>query len=108
MKKSLLLLLALVLLLSLCACSGAAESTVTVSCRDSSGAPVAGVKIQLCTEASCFMSETDDKGNTVFDIAPGSYEIHVYKVPGGYKEPAESVVNTTENDSHIEFVIPGA
>lgn len=107
MKKTISLILAAVLLLCLCAC-GKATAQVAVVCKDESGAPLAGVKIQLCTDATCLMTETGSDGRAVFDMAPGEYEIHVYKVPEGFQKPAEDVVNTTAQDAEIEFVIPSA
>lgn len=107
MKRMLSLLLAAAALCALCACAKAPE-TVTVLCRDETGAAVAGVKIQLCTDKSCFMSESGEDGKAVFEMAPGAYDIHVYKVPGGYGMPAEPQVNTTGKEASVEFLFPAA
>ncbi len=55
---------------------------------DESGAPVAGVMVQLCSEQMCVMGETDQDGVAVFNSDEGLYTVHVYSVPEGYAEDA--------------------
>ena len=55
---------------------------------DESGAPVAGVAVQFCSEQMCLMGETDADGIAAFEQEEGAYTVHVYKVPDGYAEDA--------------------
>ena len=108
MKKIIVALLVISALLCSCGSAESTEPSVAVICKGEDGAPVAGVKIQLCTDASCLMEETGSDGKAVFSMEPGEYEIHVYKVPEGYSKPAEDAVNTTAQDSEIQFILPSA
>ena len=70
---------------------------------DTDGAPVAGVRVQFCTDALCVMGETDADGVAVFDQQEGSgYTVHIYSVPEGYaKDDTEYSVPETYGDVSI-------
>lgn len=99
MKKTITALLICVLLTMLTACRlsskyetldvdlpfepAAAYRVITV---DESGAPVAGVTVQFCSDQICTTGETDADGIAVFDSPEGIYTVHVGSVPEGYAE----------------------
>ena len=41
--------------------------------------PLAGVKVQFCSDSQCMMAKTDNTGAAVFNVDPGNYEAHVLK-----------------------------
>lgn len=53
---------------------------------DQTSAPVEGAMVQFCTDDTCKMGVTDSTGAVTFDDPPGVYEVHVRKLPEGYKE----------------------
>ena len=56
-----------------------------VICVDESGAPVAGAKVQFCTDDTCMLGETDEDGAAEFDVNPGpGNTVHLLKPPAGY------------------------
>ena len=55
-----------------------------VICVDEDGNPVQGATIQFCSDIQCMMGKTDADGVAEFDEAPGSYIVHLLKVPEGY------------------------
>ena len=52
---------------------------------DQTSAPVEGAMVQFCTDDTCKMGVTDSTGAVTFDDPPGVYEVHVRKLPEGYK-----------------------
>ena len=56
--------------------------------------PVAGAKVQFCSETQCMMGKTDVKGCAAFDQAPGNYTAHVLKAPEGYEKTDEELALT--------------
>ena len=53
--------------------------------------PVEGVMLQICDDATCSMLQTDGEGRGVFEASSGNaYEVHVLKVPEGYREDAKT------------------
>lgn len=61
---------------------GVGRYTITV--LDDVGAPVGGVMLQICDDATCAVAVTDDNGTATHEAAPYPYEIHVLKAPEGY------------------------
>ena len=43
--------------------------------------PLAGVKVQFCSDTMCMMGVTDNTGAAVFNMDPGNYEAHILKQP---------------------------
>ena len=85
MKKKIAVIAAvLVLALALCACGAAKGYTLKVV--DNTGAPVAGVQLQVCDDASCTLVTTDAIGTAVYGGEEKDYEVHVYSVPDGYSD----------------------
>ena len=70
---------------------------------DADGAPVAGVRVQFCTDTLCVMGETDADGVAAFDQEKGAgYTVHIYSVPEGYmKDETEYSVPETYGDVGI-------
>ena len=58
--------------------------------------------VQFCTDDNCKMGVTGSDGIATFDNPPGVYEVHVLKVPDGYKEDT-SLYRT--DDQHSDMVI---
>ena len=46
--------------------------------------------VQYCTDETCKMAITDKDGTVTFNDPPAEYEIHVRKLPKGYKESTQS------------------
>lgn len=55
-----------------------------VICVDEDGNPVQGATIQFCSDIQCMMGKTDADGVAEFDEVPGSYIVHLLKVPEGF------------------------
>ena len=88
MKKMISLLTALCLMLTLLAggVSAFAEDAgaYTVLVTDSNGDPVQGAVVQFCSDTECMMVKTDETGIASFEQGPGSYTVHILKVPEGF------------------------
>ena len=52
--------------------------------------PLAGVKVQFCSDTQCMMGRTDNTGVAVFNMEPGNYEAHILKQPDGYQKNNET------------------
>ena len=61
-------------------------SAYRVIVADDTSAPVEGAMVQFCTDDTCKMALTDANGVASFDDPPGVYDIHVRKLPPGYKQ----------------------
>ena len=48
--------------------------------------PVEGAMVQFCSDGTCKMGMTDKDGIATFSDPPGEYEVHVQKLPEGYKK----------------------
>ena len=59
--------------------------------------PLAGVKVQFCSDTMCMMGVTDNTGAAVFNMDPGNYEAHILKQPKGYQKSSETA-NLTVDD----------
>ena len=59
--------------------------------------PLAGVKVQFCSDTMCMMGVTDNTGAAVFNMDPGNYEAHILKQPKGYQKSSETA-NLTADD----------
>ena len=58
---------------------------------DAEGNPVKGVIVQLCDESTCSFQKTKADGMAVFQVeAPKVYDVHVGKVPEGYRSSDET------------------
>ena len=52
--------------------------------------PLAGVKVQFCSDSQCMMGLTDNTGAAVFKMDPGNYDAHILKPPAGYQKSSET------------------
>ena len=67
--------------------ASAAEHTMQayiLHTADQNGDPVPGVYINFCTDASCIMRQSDERGTVTFDGIPDRYHVQILKVPDGY------------------------
>ena len=60
------------------------DTPYRIICVDESGAPVAGAKVQFCSDMQCMIGTTDDNGVAEFDEEPGHYTVHLLKPPEGF------------------------
>ena len=103
MKKIIASVLALILIMSICPFSFAA-SAATVLVTDESGKAVAGAKVQLCDDKTCFVQVSGADGTAVFaDLASGEYEVHILKVPEGFAKTKE--VKTVKAGGTLSFAL---
>lgn len=74
--------------------------------KDSEGQPVKNVTLQFCDDKSCDLENTDENGLAEFDNAKEGkiYDIHVLKVPAGYK-PDKNTYKTTEKYGDIVITL---
>ena len=63
--------------------------------------PLAGVKVQFCSDTQCMMGRTDNTGAAVFDMEPGNYEAHILKQPEGYQENSETAKLTATDKTAV-------
>ena len=63
-------------------------------CETEDGAPIEGVKLQVCNDDACMMKESDASGKITVDGEPCEYVIHVYSGPDGYELVSEKDFNT--------------
>ena len=55
------------------------------------GTPVEDVVVQFCSDTFCNIGKTGAQGLAAFDMPEGKpYEVHVLKVPAGYKAKTET------------------
>lgn len=96
MKKVIAIMILCMSVVLLASCGGSAGDKASVSENpgnayrvitcDESGAPVAGVMVQFCSDQVCQMGETDADGIATFDSDEGIYTVHIYAVPEGFAE----------------------
>ena len=67
--------------------------------------PVAGAKVQFCSDTQCMMRKTDNTGAAVFDQEPGNYEAHILKVPEGYQKSNETINLTADNRMAVFMIL---
>ncbi len=70
---------------------------------DQSSRPVVGAMVQFCTADTCKIGKTDDSGMASFDDPEGVYEVHILKVPKGYKKN-DSLFTTPDTYSDMVIV----
>ena len=66
--------------------------------------PLAGVKVQFCSDTQCMMGRTDNTGVAVFNMEPGNYEAHILKQPEGYQKNNETA-KLTATDKTAVFML---
>ena len=76
-------------------------------CRDQNNAPVEGVKIQICTEETCMMKESDENGEVIYDGSLYQYDIHIYSFPKEYELVSEKDFKTEEKYETFEISFIG-
>ena len=75
-----------------------------VNIADEEG-PIEEVMVQFCDETTCRIGKTDGNGAAVFEVPAGvEYEVHVMKVPEGYKED-ETVYHTAEGSREVNILL---
>ena len=71
------------------------EGVYRIIVVDEESNPVEGAMIQFCSGDTCNMSQTDKDGIAIFDKPEDVYQVHVLKVPKGYK--ADDDLYLTDN-----------
>jgi hypothetical protein len=71
------------------AMSGDTTGAYSIYVFDQNSNPVEGVMVQFCTDKTCEVTPTDSNGHASFNHPEGVYEVHILKVPGGYKANEE-------------------
>ena len=75
---------------------------------DEDGNPVKGVIVQLCDESTCSFQKTKADGMATFQVdAPKVFDVHVGKVPEGYKT-SDEVYKTLDTFSDMDIFISKA
>ena len=75
---------------------------------DTEGKPVEGVIIQFCDDRTCTLKPTDANGVATFEVdAQKVYDIHVLKVPEGFRQD-EKAYQTLENYSDVSIFLDRA
>ena len=75
---------------------------------DEDGNPVKGVIVQLCDESTCSFQKTKADGMATFQVdAPKVFDVHVGKVPEGYKTSDEAY-KTLDTYSDMDIFISKA
>ncbi len=75
---------------------------------DMEGNPVAGAVVQFCDDVTCSFQPTDADGVASFPVSEQKvYEIHLLKVPEGYK-PNADVYNTLDTYSDVNIFLEKA
>ena len=59
--------------------------------------PLAGVRVQFCSDSECMMGMTDGTGTAVFNVDPGNYEAHILKPSAGYQKNKETAELTADD-----------
>lgn len=80
------------------------EKAYRIFVVDQSSKPVVGAMVQFCTEDTCKIGKTDDKGMASFDDPEGVYQVHILKVPKGYK-PNEELYTTPDTYNDLTVVV---
>ena len=60
-------------------------------------APIPGARVQFCSDTMCQMGKTDENGATSFQADPGTYTVHMLKVPEGYVKSEEEITLDKDN-----------
>ena len=60
-------------------------------------APIPGARVQFCSDTMCQMGKTDENGVTSFQADPGTYTVHMLKVPEGYVKSEEEITLDKDN-----------
>lgn len=70
-----------------------------IQCVTKNNEPVAGVKLQICTDEMCQVVKTDDTGEVLFDGKEAKeYELHVMTIPDGFELEADAPEKITEEN----------
>ena len=63
--------------------------------------PLAGVRVQFCSDSECMMGVTDGNGTAVFNVDPGNYEAHILKPSAGYQKNKETAELTADDRTAV-------
>jgi len=75
---------------------------------DETGKGVPGVSIQVCTDKTCQLFETDVDGFAYADIEPAVYEVHIQSYPEGYYCDPDNIYVTKGEYEDISFTLTKA
>lgn len=105
MKRNyLLLMIASMLMMLLLGCNSGSKAkiasskyNVSVYVNTDGGNPIADVKVQACDDSVCKVVDTDVNGFAGFNMERNAVDIHILKVPDGFKADSNIVFSTDEN-----------
>jgi hypothetical protein len=84
------------------------DNAYKVYVYDMEGNPVKGAVVQFCDEATCSFQTTDADGLATFPVAEQKvYEVHMLKVPEGYREDA-NIYKTMDTFSDVNIFLEKA
>lgn len=68
-------------------------------------APIQNVRLQFCSDSLCQMGKTDENGLASFHSEdPGTFTVHMMKVPDGYVKSEEEITLDKDNCSAVYFL----
>lgn len=84
------------------------DNKYSVHVFDADGNPVEGAVVQFCDDVTCSFQPTDAGGVASFPVSEQKvYEVHLLKVPEGYK-PDANVYNTLDTYSDVNIFLEKA
>ncbi|MCR5343422.1 MAG: redoxin domain-containing protein [Butyrivibrio sp.] len=84
--------------------SSSTDKAYQIIVVDTDSNPVPGAMVQFCTDDTCMMGVTDDKGIASFEEPAGIYDVHILKVPEGYKKHTDAY-KTEKNNTVLTITI---
>ncbi|MCR5109097.1 MAG: hypothetical protein K6B28_13160 [Lachnospiraceae bacterium] len=72
--------------------------------KNTDGDPVKDVTVQFCSDELCMTADTDEKGIASFETGPGTYTVHILKVPDEYVQTEEEIT-VSDNGEEAGFVL---
>ena len=68
-------------------------------------APIPDARVQFCSDSLCQMGKTDENGLASFHSEdPGTFTVHMMKVPDGYVKSEEEITLDKDNCSAVYFL----
>lgn len=81
------------------------DAAYLIRITDTSGAPVPGVMVQVCSEEICNVYFSDENGQCAFVLAPDNWEMHLLMLPEGYTGDTESVTELDPLGEEINITL---
>ena len=84
--------------------TGQAGTGYRILVTDEAGTPVPGVTLQFCSDTECILGQTDAEGTAVFEMPPGTYYVHLLRLPEGWA-PDETDYPVPESGAELRIVL---